>query len=119
VQDNLKKMLVSLQYGKEKSFSALVEEEALTLHALMLTSRPGYILLKPNSLEVIDLIRKFRHTSGLPVSFTLDAGANVHLLYPDRLSGEVRPFIADQLSSFCLDGKIIHDAIGTGPVKFL
>ncbi len=119
VQDNLKKMLVSLQYGKEKSFSLLVEEEALTLHALMLTSRPGYILLKPNSLEVIDRIRKFRHTSGLPVSFTLDAGANVHLLYPDRLSSEVRPFITDQLSSFCLDGKIIHDAIGTGPVKFL
>ena len=54
VHDNLKKMLVSLQTGKEQAFSALVEEEALTLHAMMLTSQPGYILLKPGSLEVID-----------------------------------------------------------------
>jgi len=71
VHDNLKKMLVSLQYGKEQSFSALVEEEALTLHAMMLTSRPGYILLKPNSLEVMDRIRQFRNTTDLPVSLPL------------------------------------------------
>jgi diphosphomevalonate decarboxylase len=117
--ENLKRMLVILQAGKEQAFSVLVEEEALTLHALMLTSRPGYILLKPNSLEVIDRIRQFRNTTGMPVSFTLDAGANVHLIYPARLSGEIRPFIEGQLAGFCQEGNIIHDGIGTGPVKFL
>ena len=119
VQNNLKKMLVSLQYGKEQSFSALAEEEALTLHAMMLTSKPGYILLKPNSLEVINRIRQFRNSTGMPVSFTLDAGANVHLLFPARLTGEIKPFIEGQLTGFCQDGKVIHDSIGTGPVKFL
>ena len=119
VHDNLKKMLVSLQTGKEQTFSALVEEEALTLHAMMLTSQPGYILLKPNSLEVIDRIRQFRNTTGMPVSFTLDAGANVHLIYPARLISEIKPFIEGQLAGFCQEGNIIHDTIGTGPVKFL
>jgi diphosphomevalonate decarboxylase len=119
VHDNLKKMLVSLQTGKEQIFSALVEEEALTLHAMMLTSQPGFILLKPNSLEVIDRIRQFRNTTGMPVSFTLDAGANVHLLYPARLLSEIKPFIENQLAGFCQEGKIIHDTIGMGPVKFL
>jgi diphosphomevalonate decarboxylase len=117
--DNLKKILVSLQYGKEQAFLALVEEEALTLHAMMLTSQPGYILLKPNSLEVIDRIRQFRSATGMPVSFTLDAGANVHLIYPGRLISEVKPFIEGQLAGFCQKGKVIHDRIGTGPVKFL
>jgi diphosphomevalonate decarboxylase len=117
--DNLRKLLVFLQSGKEQAFSALVEEEALTLHAMMMTSRPGYILLRPNSLEVIERIRQFRNATGMPVSFTLDAGANVHLLYPARLINEIRPFIEGQLAGFCQEGNIIHDAIGTGPLKFL
>lgn len=119
VNENLKKLLVSLQTGNEQAFSSLVEEEALTLHAMMLTSQPGYILLRPNSLEVIDRIRQFRQTTGLPVSFTLDAGPNVHILYPYRLISEVKPFIERQLADFCQGGHIIHDTIGIGPVKFL
>jgi diphosphomevalonate decarboxylase len=119
VLENLKKILVLLQSGKEQALSVPVEEEALTLHAMMLTSRPGYILLKPNSLEVIERIRQFRNTTGMPVSFTLDAGANVHFLYPARLISEIKPFIEGQLAGFCLDGNIIHDSIGKGPLKYL
>jgi len=119
VQANLRKMLIFLQTGNEQAFSALVEEEAFTLHAMMLTSRPGYVLLKPNSLEVIDRIRQFRNNSGLPVILTMDAGANVHILYPARLNNQIKPFMEGQLAEFCQGGKIIHDAIGMGPVKFL
>ncbi len=119
VQDNLKKLLVSLQKGKEYEFLSVIEEEALTLHAMMLTSQPGYILLRPGSLGVIDRIRQFRLTTGLPVSFTLDAGPNVHILYPARLISQVKPFIDEELTGFCQDGQIIHDTIGTGPVKFI
>ena len=35
------------------------------------------------------------------------------------LISEIRPFIEGQLAAFCQEGNIIHDAIGTGPVKFL
>jgi diphosphomevalonate decarboxylase len=117
VHDNLKKILDSLQTGNEQAFSSLVEEEALTLHAMMLTSRPGYILLRPDSLEAIERVRQFRNATGMPVCFTLDAGANVHVLYPARMAGEVKPLIEDRLAELCQDGNIIHDTVGTGPVK--
>ena len=116
-QNNLIKLLAALKDGDESGFIAVVEEEALTLHALMMTSRPGYLLLKPASLEVIGRIRQFRTDTGMPVSFTLDAGANVHLLYPSRIRTQVRTFIGSELSACCEQGKVIHDGVGAGPVK--
>ncbi|MFM7911211.1 MAG: diphosphomevalonate decarboxylase, partial [Bacteroidota bacterium] len=74
-----------LQDGGEASWRAfmdLVESEALTLHAMMLASTPSYLLMKPSTVALLEEIRRFRNQSGVPVFFTLDAGANVHLLFP-------------------------------------
>jgi diphosphomevalonate decarboxylase len=54
-------------------FIKVVESEALTLHAMMMTSMPYFILMKPNTLEIINAIWKFNDTK-TPVCFTLDAG---------------------------------------------
>jgi diphosphomevalonate decarboxylase len=114
--ENLEKMIVALKTGDESVFADLVEEEALTLHAMMMTSRPGYILLKPASLEVISRIRQFRISTGLPVSFTMDAGANIHILYPARIRIPVVQFIETELAGFCEQRRVIHDRVGKGPV---
>jgi diphosphomevalonate decarboxylase len=45
----------------------------------------------------------------------LDAGANVHVLYPDENSNEVSDFIKNTLSDFCTNRKFIDDNIGKGP----
>ena len=50
---------------------------------MMMTSMPYFILMKPNTLEIINKIWKFRNETQIPVCFTLDAGANVHVLYPE------------------------------------
>jgi diphosphomevalonate decarboxylase len=42
--------------------------------------------LKPNTLEIINAIWKFRNDTKTPVCFTLDAGANVHVLYPETIA---------------------------------
>jgi diphosphomevalonate decarboxylase len=114
---NVKNMLTILKNGDESGLISLAEEEALSLHAMMMTSKPGYLLLKPASIEVIDRIRRFRASTGLPVSFTLDAGANIHVLYPARIRSEISSFIWSELEVFCDAGRIIHDQVGTGPVK--
>ncbi len=44
---------------------------------MMMTSMPYFILMKPNTLEIINKIWKFRAETQIPVCFTLDAGANV------------------------------------------
>lgn len=80
--DNMQRLKPILESGDWNAFINLVESEALTLHAMMLTSNPYFILMKPNTLEVIDRIWEFREETGLHVGFTLDAGANVHMLYP-------------------------------------
>lgn len=104
-----------LQTGNLSEFIELVENEALTLHALMISSNPGVILLKPESLRIIEEIRDFRQESGLPVSFTLDAGPNVHVLYPAFCKEQIRDFISLKLMPLCENGQIIHDYRGNGP----
>ncbi len=103
-----------LKTGNLKQFIALVESEALTLHAMMMTSMPYFILMKPNTLEIINQIWKFRETTNIPVCFTLDAGANVHVLYPNSHKKEVQSFIADKLATYCQNNQFIHDEMGFG-----
>ncbi|MDA9087166.1 diphosphomevalonate decarboxylase [Polaribacter sp.] len=82
--ENLGKISKILQEGNMKDFINLVESEALTLHAMMLTSNPYFILMKPNTLEIIHKIWEYRIAKKSNICFTLDAGANVHVLYPEN-----------------------------------
>src|SRR5690606_35440219 len=79
---NIEDLKYILETGNLKSFIELIESEALTLHAMMMTSLPYFILMKPNTLEILNKIWKFRAETNLHIGFTLDAGANVHILYP-------------------------------------
>jgi diphosphomevalonate decarboxylase len=40
--------------GNLDEFIKVVESEALTLHAMMMTSMPYFILMKPNTLQIIN-----------------------------------------------------------------
>lgn len=115
--DNLVQLKTALQSGDLDTFIALVESEALTLHAMMMTSHPYFILIKPNTLEIINRIWEYRATTGSKVCFTLDAGANVHVLYPKAETPEVQHFIETELSKFCQNKHYIHDCVGRGAKK--
>jgi len=114
--ENLSKLKTVLQNGNIEEFIKIVESEALTLHAMMMTSLPYFILMKPNTLEIINKIWKFRNETKIPVCFTLDAGANVHVLYPENVSVEVLQFIQDELVGYCQNGQYICDRVGDGAV---
>lgn len=112
--EHIKPILAS---GDLKAFIALVESEALSLHAMMLTSSPYFVLMKPATLEIINRIWAFRQETDTPLCFTLDAGANVHLLYPKNTAETVRAFIETSLKPFCKDGAYIHDNVGAGAIR--
>jgi len=112
--ENLSKIKEILENGNLEDFIKIVESEALTLHAMMMTSMPYFILMKPNTLEIINKIWKFRSETQIPVCFTLDAGANVHVLYPENVSEAVLQFIKDELVGYCQNRQYICDAIGNG-----
>ena len=112
---NILKLKSIFSSGDLNQFCDLVEKEALMLHSLMMSSEPSYILMKPETLIVITKIQKFRKKSKIPVCFTLDAGANVHVLFPDNYSVQVEDFIKDELLSYCENKKFISDIVGDGP----
>ena len=114
---NLTKMSNILQDGDIKNFISLVESEALTLHAMMLASNPYFILMKPNTLEIINRIWEYRENKESNICFTLDAGANVHVLFPENEKAEVLSFIENELSIFCQKKHYICDNAGFGAQK--
>lgn len=110
-------MLSVLQSGNVERFGEILESEALTLHALMMASNPPYMLLRPNTLQCIERIHEWRQRTGHPLYFTLDAGPNLHLLYPHSIAEEVKAFIREQLLYFCEDKMYLADRVGKGPVR--
>lgn len=111
----LSRLIPALEQGDWETFGLITENEALTLHALMMASNPSYILMKPESLELISTIRRFREESGIPVYFSLDAGPNLHVLYPEEAAERVESFLHEQCLPLCEDRRWIPDACGPGP----
>ncbi|MCJ8153154.1 diphosphomevalonate decarboxylase [Chryseobacterium sp. SSA4.19] len=111
-RENFGPMKDILASGDMASFIKLVEHEALTLHAMMMMSDPAFILMQTGTLEVINKIWKFRKETALPLFFTLDAGANVHLLFPnDGSEDQVKAFIEAELLQHTQNNGIVKDVM--------
>ncbi|WP_407402075.1 diphosphomevalonate/mevalonate 3,5-bisphosphate decarboxylase family protein [Chryseobacterium sp.] len=101
-----------LKSGDLDGFIKLVEHEALTLHAMMMISDPAFILMKTGTLAVINAIWDFRKDTSLPLFFTLDAGANVHLLFPNNGSEDaIKAFIESELLQHTQKNGVVKDTM--------
>lgn len=110
--ERLKNVLSS---GDLSEFIHIAESEALTLHAMMMTSEDYYLLMKSGTLIAIEKIIEFRKETKIPVCFTLDAGPNVHVLYPGSEKNKVELFLNNMIGNSVKE--IIFDQIGDGPQK--
>lgn len=111
---NMTKIKTAIMNNDWDSFALIVENEAMTLHAMMMTSTPGYMLMHPNTIKIVELISEIRKQKDMKICYTLDAGPNIHLLYPEEEAVRVSSFI-ESLKPYCHDGKMIFDSIGKGP----
>ena len=110
--ENFAALKMILKNGDMPNFIKLVEHEALTLHAMMMMSDPAFILMKTGTLSVINKIWDFRKDTGLPLFFTLDAGANVHLLFPAGSEEDaIREFIVKELLQFTQNNGVVKDVM--------
>ncbi len=48
---------------------------------------------------------------------SLDAGPNLHVLYPEDIISDVRGFIEEELKPLCENGTYLEDWAGEGPVQ--
>lgn len=108
-------MLSTLKSGDFDSFISITEREALSLHSMMMTSEDYYMLMKPGTVSIIEKIFAFRNDTKLPICFTLDAGPNVHLLYPEIIKDKVEKFINEIKDQYKF---VIFDKAGKGGEVF-
>ncbi|MEP6794280.1 MAG: diphosphomevalonate decarboxylase [Saprospiraceae bacterium] len=116
-----KNILILIESMKNENsldqFISVCESEALQLHALMMSGQNPFILIEPGTVSIIKEVWRFRRETGIPVCFTLDAGPNVHLLYPASYKESVVSWIKTNLVRYCADGLYIMDEVGSGPGK--
>jgi diphosphomevalonate decarboxylase len=79
-----------------------VEEEAISMHAVMMTQKPPLFYWLGQTLEFIQKVREWRQ-EGLPVYFTIDAGPNVHLIFEEKHLKQ----IVDKINGFDKNLKFI------------
>lgn len=61
------------------TFGEETEQEAIRMHAVTMTSQPSILYWSPETVRLLHAVRAWR-AAGLPAYFTIDAGANVHVL---------------------------------------
>ena len=112
---NISLLLETLQNDNWDNFTRIIENEALSLHSMMMTSAKSFILMKGNTLAIINKIREAREQKRLQICFTLDAGPNIHLLYPASERERTIDFIENKLMPFLESSSWIDDKMGKGP----
>ncbi len=70
------------------SFASIVELDSDMMHAVMMTSKPALHYWLPASVAVMQSVREW-HKSGASACYTVDAGANVHVLCPEKEADEL------------------------------
>lgn len=63
------------------ALSAITELDSNMMHAVMMTSNPPLYYWHPASLAVMSAVKSWQK-EGFPVTFTVDAGPNVHVITP-------------------------------------
>lgn len=58
----------------------VIEQDALAMHAVMMTSSPALFYWQPGTLEIIQAIYQWRARDGVQAYFTIDAGPNLHII---------------------------------------
>ena len=77
---------------KQKDFSTLgrtAEQNALSMHATMMSAWPPLIYLQPESMEMIHKVQHLR-ADGLELYLTIDAGPNIKLLFEASAEVDVK-----------------------------
>jgi diphosphomevalonate decarboxylase len=62
-----------------ESLADIIELDCNLMHAVMMTSNPRLLYWEPTSLAVMERVTAWR-AEGLPAAYTIDAGANVHVI---------------------------------------
>jgi diphosphomevalonate decarboxylase len=92
------------------ALGSVLEEEAIDLHLIAMSSRPAIFYWTPATLAVLAAVRRLR-LEGISAWATLDAGPNVHVICDP--GGEEA--VAAALAAVPGVGRVLRDRVGGGP----
>ena len=75
------------EYLKNNDFDKIgkiMESNTITMHNTTFKSNPSFSFLTKETYQVIKKIKRLRNKYGVKMSFTMDAGPNVKILYLEK-----------------------------------
>jgi diphosphomevalonate decarboxylase len=108
--ERLKKVRHAIEEADLDLLGPLIEEEAIDLHLIAMSSKPPIFYWSPGTMAVLRAVRELRQ-EGLSAWATMDAGANVHVICDPESEDE----IAERLEDLPAVGFVIRDGVGDGP----
>lgn len=91
VQDAERRIRLCRAAIRDRDFEALaniIELDSNLMHAVMMTSDPPLFYWQPQSLAIMKIVKDWQ-AEGLPVTYTLDAGPNVHVICLQEIAQEI------------------------------
>lgn len=88
----LKKYMYNRNFS---SFGKLIEEDALNMHAICLTSTPALIYWEPKTIEIMKQIIEWRESKEVESYFTIDAGPSVHVICEKKNVNQIQEKLKD------------------------
>lgn len=118
IADTSRRLAKCKQAILNRDFEALatvVEQDSNLMHAVMMTAEPPLFYWHPQSLALMQAIKAWQ-AEGLPVTYTLDAGPNVHVICPQTVANKVMrrldqfPGVMDVIQAFPAGpARLIHE----------
>ncbi len=110
IPDRLQRVREAIDARDLDQLGPIIEEDAIELHLVAMSSQPPIFYWQPATLRVLDHVRALRQR-GTSAWATMDAGANVHIL----CSADDEEAVATSLAA--IDGvqTVIRDGVGSGP----
>ncbi|MFP8965968.1 diphosphomevalonate decarboxylase [Pokkaliibacter sp. CJK22405] len=87
-KENLLTLKAAIAEQDIHQLGATAEQNALSMHATMVSSWPPLLYWQPDSVKLMHQVWQCRE-SGVPVYFTMDAGPNLKLLFEESAQSDI------------------------------
>ncbi|MBP6219213.1 MAG: diphosphomevalonate decarboxylase [Oligoflexales bacterium] len=111
IPDRLSLLLQALSNKNLDQLGPVIEDEALEMHAVMMTASPALFYWGEQVSRFLAYLRRKRRESQLPVYFTMDAGPNVHLIHEKSEQDTILKWVKEYDPTL----QILSAEIGQGP----
>ncbi len=111
VEDNLKAARDAIRSKNFKQLGEIAEYDSLLMHATMMTTRPKLLYWLPSTVSIMHEVEQLRE-AGVPAYYTIDAGANVHVLtlppHVKKVANALQSLDGVQSIVVCRPGEAVH-----------